>query len=82
MPSRTLNRKISDHPFSTWLYGVIVANDLTLDEVAEAASISRANLSEMMSNHCPNPKIDTLKRLSVALGVNLRTLVSKFEDKQ
>jgi DNA-binding phage protein len=44
---------------------------LTLDQVAKKSGIGKANLSRLFNEKQPNPTIDTLLRISEALGHQL-----------
>jgi DNA-binding XRE family transcriptional regulator len=50
---------------------------LTLDDVAQRAGISKSMLSKIENGHTTS--LDTLKRLSEALGVELSKLFQRFE---
>lgn len=51
--------------------------DRKVGEVAEAAQITRANLSAIIHGRQDNPTIGTLERLAKTLGVSVTRLIAK-----
>ena len=52
---------------------------LTQVQLADKANISRSYLADVENNRY-NPSVDTLKNISIALGVNLNELLSDNES--
>lgn len=48
-----------------------LAKQMTLEQVAEKSGVGKANLSRMENDESPNPTIDTLLRVSDAIGFEL-----------
>ena len=51
-----------------------LARGLTLDEVGAASGVGKSNLSRLENDASPNPTIDTLLRVSEAVGIELLAL--------
>ncbi len=49
-----------------------VKKQMTLEQVAERSGIGKANLSRLENDESPNPTMDTLLRVSDAVGYELR----------
>lgn len=51
-----------------------LARGLTLEEVGAASGVGKTNLSRLENDESPNPTIDTLLRVSEAVGIELLAL--------
>lgn len=60
---------------STMLRELRVQRDLTQEELAKRAKITRSHLSLLEAGHRKNPSLDVLKRLARALGVPVGELL-------
>ena len=50
-------------------------NNMTQEELAKRAKITRSHLSLLEAGHRKNPSLDILKRLARALGVSVTELL-------
>jgi DNA-binding phage protein len=48
-----------------------LAKQLTLEQVSERSGIGKANLSRLENEESPNPTIDTVLRISDAIGIQI-----------
>jgi transcriptional regulator with XRE-family HTH domain len=66
---------MSPRRLSTVLREIRAAKDMTQEELAKRAKVSRGYLADLEAGHRKNPSMDTVKRLARALGVPVTELL-------
>jgi transcriptional regulator with XRE-family HTH domain len=66
---------MSPRRLATVLRELRFARNMTQDELAKRAKITRSHLSLLEARHRKNPSLDILKRLARALGVPVTELL-------